>query len=1604
MARRDYVPSRSRMLWTVFCLMLCSLGFLGNAWGATIPVTNTTDSGPGSLRQAIITANADNAGDIINITATGTITLLSTLPAITANITITGPGANLLTVSGGNSTTVGTIFTITTGVTASISGLTISNGNSSSSDQGGGILNDGTLTVSNCTILGNSGTSSVNNEGGGITNFGTLTVSSTSLSGNSAANGGGIFNGDGNTLTVTNSTFSGNSVTAKGGGIYNLVGGTLTVSNSTISGNSGGEGGGIETGSTTTTITNSIVAGNTATTNDDIDGTFTDGGGNVITPASPIALAPLANYGGPTQTMLPAPNSPAICAGTADSLTTDQRGFTIGSGYCASGKFDSGAVQTKYTAIQFTNPNTGIGGYAAAVSSAVAFPANPIVSVRENGLNQGGVPVTLTSDATGATGLGPVTTVAGAGATFDSIKVPEAGSFTLSATLTPGSATLNTSANLKIVSITVSPSSLAGATVNRPYTVTFSASGGSTSTFTFSLTGTPPPGITFNAGTATLAGTPTATGSASLTVTATDSNGFTGTQSYTLTVNAAVTATQTVASKTLTANHATTSFTPVTGSGGTTPLTYSISPALPAGLSISSSTGAITGTPTAASAPISYAVTVTDVNGSTATANFALTVNSAVTATLAVATKTLTANQLASFTPVTGSGGTTPLTYSISPVLPAGLALNSSTGAITGTPTAASPQTMYTVTVTDNNQATATGSFSLTVNAAVVATLVIPTKTLTANQSVSFTPVTGSGGTTPLIFSIAPSLPAGLNISSSTGVISGAPTATSAATTYTVTVTDSNNATATASFSLAVNTAVTATQAVSTKILTANHATTSFTPVTGSGGTTPLSYSVAPALPAGLTLNTSIGAITGTPTVASAAISYTVTVTDGNHATAIASFSLTVNSAVTAAQSIAATTLTVSQSPASFTPVTGSGGTMPLTYAISPLLPAGLSLSATTGLITGTPTAPSAQTVYTVTVTDGNQATAAASFSLTVNSAVTATSVNTETLTVNQLASFTPVTGSGGTAPLRYSISPSLSAGLTLNTSTGAVTGTQTVISAATTYTVTVTDVNQVTAQANFTLTVTAATTSVSVTSSSTGNASTVNDSVTFTAKVTPFSGTTAIPPPYPGTAATVTGSVSFTDNGNSICTSPVSLVSGTYVATCTTSSLLAASSPHTIVATYLGNSNYNSSNNSVTQTVTPAKSNTALVSSPTTSIVLNPKNYNDNVTFTATVTPFSASVPLTGSVTFSDSGAPILGCPTAVPVNPAAGVAICTTAFTIGGTHLITATYGSDLNYSGSNSPMPVTQSVQDFSLALPATGQVAITHGFTNNTDPVSPQPFAVTVSSIQGFATASGMQGALICTFTPLGAPSDAVMPSCPTAPLTIPPPNNAQTLPITIDATSATPGSYSLVVTGVDPTTGLSRSTPMKFTVNVAFITSTPITLASGSTTDTTFNFTLPAGVSVPINCNFATISPSVTPVPTSTIPIGCTLSVSSVGSTTSTSFQSVPVTVTINTGGAVTQLMTQTNTFLAGLLGIPAFALIGYLTRGKHSRKSFFKFLGVAFIVAAVLQNIGCGGSFNRTTTATNTTPAGVYYLIVQGPGTGANKQPYQAIIQVNVIR
>jgi hypothetical protein len=236
----------------------------------TITVTNTNDSGAGSLRQALVDASD---GDTIDFAVTGTIGLTSGELLIDKSIIIAGPGADNLAVDGNAKSR---IFHIDVGMTVSISDLTIINGSASGQlPDGGGIYNDhAILTVSDCTLSNNSAF----RNGGSIENFGaTLTLNNCVLSDNLTGNqGGGIYNDAGvdtAAVQISDSTINGNSASF-GGGISNEpflsppTKGTamLSVSDSTLSGNSGDYGGAIYTNGdfdhATATISNCTINGN----------------------------------------------------------------------------------------------------------------------------------------------------------------------------------------------------------------------------------------------------------------------------------------------------------------------------------------------------------------------------------------------------------------------------------------------------------------------------------------------------------------------------------------------------------------------------------------------------------------------------------------------------------------------------------------------------------------------------------------------------------------------------------------------------------------------------------------------------------------------------------------------------------------------------------------------------------------------------------------------------------------------------------------------------------------------------------------------------------------------------------------------------------------------------------------------------------------------------------------------------------------------------------------------------------------------------------------------------------------------------------------------
>jgi hypothetical protein len=312
-------------LITLVCAATASLQ---SARSATIIVTNTNDSGPGSLRDALAVAND---GDTIDATGvSGTITLISGQLNVDKDVTISGPGANHLAANGNGQSRV---FYVNLGNIVFVSGLTITNGTS-------GIYNDGgALTLSDCTVTGNSGAGIANyslngsatmtvanstingNFGSGITNssvhFGmtaTLTISNCTVSGNSGRGigNGAAFRGSA-TMTLSNSTISGNSA----GGIGNGgSGATLTVSNCTVSGNSSGWGGGIANSDAGVTITSSTLSDNSADWGGGIASGSGQGGGARVTLTNSTISGNWAKYGGGAIV-----NDPTCCGGSSVIVT-----------------------------------------------------------------------------------------------------------------------------------------------------------------------------------------------------------------------------------------------------------------------------------------------------------------------------------------------------------------------------------------------------------------------------------------------------------------------------------------------------------------------------------------------------------------------------------------------------------------------------------------------------------------------------------------------------------------------------------------------------------------------------------------------------------------------------------------------------------------------------------------------------------------------------------------------------------------------------------------------------------------------------------------------------------------------------------------------------------------------------------------------------------------------------------------------------------------------------------------------------------------------------------------------------------------------------------
>jgi hypothetical protein len=510
----------------------------------------------------------------------------------------------------------------------------------------------------------------------------------------------------------------------------------------------------------------------------------------------------------------------------------------------------------------------------------------------------------------------------------------------------------------------------------------------------------------------------------------------------------------------------------VVATGGTLPYSWSLAggSALPPGLSLNAATGAVTGTPTALG-KVYPAFKVTDAATPPQTSTTTLSFNIGPATGPVITTASLPNGQVgvAYSATLTASGGTTPYAWSLaSGTLPAGLSLNTATGAITGTPTAAVASTPLTFTVTDSSNPVQSASATVTLTV-VSNTLTITSASLPNGQvGVAYsTTLTATGGTKPYTWSLTSgTLPAGLSLNTATGAVAGTPTAAVSSTPLTFTVTDASSPAQSAAAALTLTVAASPLTVGTTSLPSGQLGTAYSKTLVATGGAKPYTWSLTSGtLPAGLSLNTATGAITGTPTAVVSATPLTFTVTDSS--SPVQSAAATVTLTITANPvSVTSTSLPNGQVGVAYsTTLTATGGTKPYVWSLtSATLPAGLSLNASTGAITGTPTVAVASAQLTFTVTDSSTPpqSGTASLTLTISSNGTISiSPRAAALTVNQTLSVSATTSDP--AGVTWTLTPAGGGSVSPTTSLNGVPVTLTAPATAGVYTLTATGVTDTT-------------------------------------------------------------------------------------------------------------------------------------------------------------------------------------------------------------------------------------------------------------------------------------------------------------------------------------------------------------------------------------------------------------------------------------------------------------------------------------------------------------------------------------------------------------
>ncbi len=578
------------------------------------------------------------------------------------------------------------------------------------------------------------------------------------------------------------------------------------------------------------------------------------------------------------------------------------------------------------------------------------------------------------------------------------------------------------------------PEALPDAELGRPYSVQFTTIGG-VAPFTWVLMGGTAPGLTFNATSAILSGTPRDNvGGFSFNLQVTDSQGASAIKNFIMQIGEGPSVDQTtIYQGTVGASYDL----PITGHGYQ-PLSFQIiSGSLPPGLMFYTDNNVIFGTPTDAGT-YPFTMQVTDGLGGTGSRVISITIHPPlIITTTALPNATLGTSYFVQLA-ATGEGLTVNWSASTpSHTYPAGLAFGSP-GTLSGTPTEIGTFP-FTFQASDNAGGGASKDLVLKIDPPAGFTIITgsPLPTGTVGSAYPSTLFAAYSGTGPITWSVASGqLPPGLNLTSD-GMFSGTPS-TYGSYTFTVQARDSQGLKITKDFALAINPA--SLTIATTSVANAVFGVPYQQQILATGGIPPYRYFVGINLPDALTLNGSTGLISGTVTSSVGSRMFSIAVFDSRDVHASRNFALVVSSGFTITSPPLLPSGTV-QRPYSYQ-LSSQLGIVPLAWNLaSGALPPGLALDPSTGLISGSPLTAGTFS-FAVYAADQSNANSTQTFTLAIAAnPITITTTKLATAIINTNYSQVLLT-SGGTQPLTWAlVSGTLPTSLTLNSSTGAISG-----------------------------------------------------------------------------------------------------------------------------------------------------------------------------------------------------------------------------------------------------------------------------------------------------------------------------------------------------------------------------------------------------------------------------------------------------------------------------------------------------------------------------------------------------------------------------------